>query len=283
MSNRNASLGDRMKSYERPETGRRTMPLLPVVARLDGRAFSGLTKGLQRPYDKALMRVMHDVTAYLVDETCARIGYTQSDEITLVWQQDDVRAELFFDGKLQKMVSVLAALATHRFQQAVRRHLPELQDRVAVFDCRVFTVPNRAEAANCVLWRELDATKNSISMAARTRFSHGQLQHKTGNEMQAMLLEVGINWNDYPADFKRGAYFQRAVVERSFSADELAHLPPQHRAVRDPTLTVRRSVVRQLSLPPLRKVLNRVDVLFDGAAPRTATAADAQTAQSTTA
>ena len=92
-------------------------------------------------------------------------------------------------------------------------------------------------------------------------------------------LREGINWNDYPSDFKRGAYFQRVVVERSFSDAELDRLPPNHRAHRDASLTVQRSVVRQVRLPPLRKVVNREEVLFDSAAPSMASLEGAQSAQ----
>ncbi|KKL92895.1 hypothetical protein LCGC14_1880070, partial [marine sediment metagenome] len=105
------NFGDRMKMYEKAESGRRFMPLLPVYARLDGRSFSRFTKGFNRPYDKRMSEAMIDTTKYLVEETNALIGYSQSDEISLVWYSDSIDSQIFFDGKIQKMVSVLAALA----------------------------------------------------------------------------------------------------------------------------------------------------------------------------
>jgi len=58
---------------------------------------------------------MVETTNYLVEETHARIGYTQSDEISLVWQQDRYDAEVFFNGKIHKLASVLASLASVKF------------------------------------------------------------------------------------------------------------------------------------------------------------------------
>src|SRR5215212_3282844 len=98
----NDGLGDRMKRYESAEAGRRLMPLLPAVARLDGRAFHAFVKGLTRPFDERLSRLMI--------ETVASVGYTQSDEITLAWVPAGTDGQVFFDGRVQKMNSVLAAL-----------------------------------------------------------------------------------------------------------------------------------------------------------------------------
>ena len=100
-------LGDRMKSYEQKEAGRRFMSLLPVCARIDGKGFSKFTKGLDRPYDRGMSEIMSKTMAYLTQETQASIGYTQSDEISLVWYSPNAKSQIFFDGRIQKMVSVL--------------------------------------------------------------------------------------------------------------------------------------------------------------------------------
>ena len=149
--------GDRMKLYEQAEAGRRTLPLLPVCARIDGRSFSSWTRGLARPFDPGLSRAMVETTKTLVEETKARIGYTQSDEISLVFKADRFESELFFDGKIQKLVSVLASLATAHFNALVPELIPTKTGKLAVFDARVWTVPNDEEAANVLLWREKDA------------------------------------------------------------------------------------------------------------------------------
>lgn len=260
-------LGDRIKEYEAAEA-RRFMPLLPVYARIDGRAFSRFTRGLERPYDLLITRAMVETTKFLVAETHARIGYTQSDEINLVWLQERYDSELFFGGKTQKITSVLASMAGAFFT----RHCLAggLRDRaeklIPHFDCRAFQLPNRTEAANAFLWRERDATKNAISMAARAHYSHGALDHKNGSEMQEMLFQKGVNFNDYPAFFKRGTFVRRINVERLLTEDELARIPEQHR----PTGPVIRSEIVELDMPIFSTVSNREAVIFDSATPAAA-------------
>ncbi|VTT99154.1 trna-his guanylyltransferase : Uncharacterized protein OS=Plesiocystis pacifica SIR-1 GN=PPSIR1_23574 PE=4 SV=1: Thg1: Thg1C [Gemmataceae bacterium] len=258
-------LGDRMKRYEAAEAGRRLMPLLPVLARLDGRAFHSFVRGLERPFDERLSRLMADTARFLVRATNSEVGYTQSDEITLAWVPAGFESQVFFDGRVQKMASVLAALCSAHFTRRLPGFLPaEYADRLPVFDARVWNVPTRDEAANTFLWRERDATKNSISMAARAHYDHSELHGKTGREMQELLFRKGVNWNDYPAFFKRGTYFRRETVRRPFTAIELADLPPRHAARTNPDLIVERSVVVDLAIPTLSRVRNRAGVLFGG-------------------
>src|SRR5271165_4006783 len=114
------ALGDRMKALEGLEAGRMCLPQVPVLARLDGRCFSNFTRDMQRPYDTNMTIAMQNTTKYLVTETNACCGYSQSDEITLVWYEPDSRSEIFFNGCIQKMTSVLAALATVFFNDEIR-------------------------------------------------------------------------------------------------------------------------------------------------------------------
>lgn len=265
--------GDRMKAYEAAETERRFMPLLPVYARIDGRCFSAFTGDLARPFDVRITRAMVETVKYLVAQTHPRIGYTQSDEISLVWVQDEYDSELFFGGKVQKLASVLAAMATAKFNHCcladpelaalAARHLP-------AFDCRVFQLPSRTEAANVFLWREKDATKNAVSMAARHFYSHRELHGKSSGEMQEMLFRKGQNFNDYPPFFKRGTFVRRVTVERLLTAAELAAIPAAHRPGAD--TPVPRTATVELDVPPFTKVTNREAVVFDGAAPVVASA-----------
>lgn len=263
------ALGDRMKAYERREGGR-VMPLLPVCARVDGRCFSAFTRGLERPFDARLSRLMRSVTRDLVASTQARVGYTQSDEISLLWHSERAGSQIFMDGRIQKMVSLLAALATASFLRRLPAALPEKADLSPVFDARVWTVPSRAEAVNVLLWRELDATRNSVSMAARSRYPHARLQGRSRAQLMDLLMRDGVNWNDYPTAFKRGSWLARRTVERRFSGDELAALPPRHQARSDPDLVVTRSDIVAIEMPPFSRVVNREAVIFDGAEPRLA-------------
>jgi tRNA(His) guanylyltransferase len=258
-----------MKYYENQECGRRFMPLLPVLARIDGKTFSNWTRGLKRPFDERLSRTMIAVTKRLVEETGALIGYTQSDEITLAWYSSDHKSQIYFDGRILKMCSILAAYTSVWFNELIPSNIPEKIGQPAVFDCKVWQVPTLTEAANSVLWREQDATKNSIQMAAREVFSHRDLHGKNGNDQQAMLLTKDINWNDYPAFFKRGTFVQRYRTERAFTAEEIEKLPPKHAARTNPELKVKRSEIRELDMPPFGRVTNREGVIFLGELPVT--------------
>lgn len=256
-----------MKLYERAEASRRFMPLLPICARIDGKRFSSWTAGLARPYDQRLSDLMVDVTVRLVEETHALLGYTQSDEISLFFYSDDIGRSTPFDGRVQKLTSILTSMTTAWFNMQLAARIPERADRPALFDCRTWTVPTREEASNVLLWRERDASKNSLSMAARHYFPHQQLENAKGPQMHDMLHTVGVNWNDYPAFFKRGTFVRREVIERPFTSEELDSLPPLHAARKNPDLVVQRWAVRPIDMPPFDKVTNRVAVMFEGATP----------------
>lgn len=217
------SLGDRMKMYEQPSTSRKAFKGQPLIVRLDGKSFHTFTKGLLRPYDQRLSDLMVEVTRALVDRFQAKVGYTQSDEITLVWYvQPHDTAEYPFDGRFQKMESLLAGFASAIFNVLLPQRIPEKAGSMPIFDARAFVVPTIKEAYHAILWRQQDATKNAISMAAHTHFSHKSLQGLHGAEMQDRLFkEKGINFNDYPAFFKRGTFVKRFKTVKPVD-DELA-------------------------------------------------------------
>jgi tRNA(His) guanylyltransferase len=264
----NDSLGDRMKLYEGMEAERRLLPLLPVMVRIDGRAFSSFTRGLNRPYDERMSRLMVETTKALVEESHALIGYTQSDEISLVLFAEESTSQLMFNARTQKLASILGSLATAVFNaELMKSEIADYARKRPIFDCRVWNVPNKDEAANCILWRERDATKNSLQMAAQSVFSHKQLQGKSGSDLHEMLFQKGINWDKYPAFFKRGTFVRRVTVERPFTADELEALPPMHEARLNPGLMVTRSQVVEIDMPPFGRVRNRAAVIFDKADP----------------
>jgi len=257
-------LEDRMKMLEMMECKRHFTPLLPICVRLDGKCFHSFTKGLERPYDERLTTLMIATTKYLVQNTGAIVGYTQSDEISLILFSDDYKSQVYFDGRIQKIVSVLASMTTAFFNLSLSISLEEKAEQLAMFDCRAWQVPNKVEAVNNLVWRELDATKNSVSMAAQHYFSHSQLQNKSCKEMQEMLYQdKGVNWNDYPNFFKRGTYVKRVKSVRKFTSDEIDQLPEKHEARSNPDLTVERSDVVICDLPPITTIKNRVEFIFD--------------------
>ncbi len=259
-------LGDRCKQYECVEADRRAMRGLPLLARLDGRAFHTFTRGLAKPYDPGMSKAMIETTRYLVEKMVALVGYTQSDEITLAWHEPSPSAsEYAFDGRFQKLASVLAGMASARFCQLLTEHLPAKAHRTPHFDCRVWQVPTISDAVDVFIWREDDATKNSITMAASAYYSDKQLHGKGSGVKQEMLWQKGANWNDYPAFFKRGTYLQRRNFQRSLTDEELARIPEKHRPL--PDMLVTRSHVVELDLPPVRRIANLHAVLFESAAP----------------
>jgi tRNA(His) guanylyltransferase len=263
-------LGDRMKGFEKAGIPDRFPTGLPVMARMDGRSFSSFTRGLTRPYDERLSKVMQKTTEFLVGETNAVMGYCQSDEITLCLYSASPESSIYFDGRVVKLISQLAAITSVHFYDLCQKELPpEYAKKMPSFDARVWTVPSKEEAANTFLWREMDATKNSISMTAQTLFSHNALHGKNGSEKIAMMKEKGFHWEELPAFFRHGTFFQRRVLSSSFSVEELESLPPKHHARLNPQLTFERSVIEKIDMPSFVKVKNRVGCIFDGESPKT--------------
>lgn len=148
-------LGDRMKSYENIESERRLSPDKPFIARLDGKTFSKFTRGLAKPYDSRLSELMWATTKHLIKTTGATVGYTQSDEITLLYNTMEGigKAERYYDGRIQKLTSVLAGMATAYFVRHLDTAITEKSGTMPLFDCRVWSVPNVKEVANTVIWR----------------------------------------------------------------------------------------------------------------------------------
>lgn len=256
-----------MKSYEAVETARRFNSNLPVYARIDGRGFSKFTKNMNRPYDIRMTESMVDTTMYLVEKTHARIGYVQSDEISLVWDGNSENNTLFFEGKIQKTCSVLASMAAAAFAVAYSNLFGEISTDCPHFDCRVLQLPNRTEAANMFLWRAIDARKNSVSMAARHHFSHRELQNKSAREMSEMLDGVGYPMTSYPNSFRFGTWIRRDHEDRELTTEEMAAIPEKHRP--EPGTIVTRSKMNKIDMPFFMDVVNREDVIFNNATPTT--------------
>ena len=219
-------LGNRMKTFyeEIPKT--RLMRRCPVVLRIDGKAFHTFTRGFKRPFDDVLIKTMQETAKYLCEniQGC-QLAYTQSDEISLLlidYQRFETSA--WFDYEIQKMVSISASMATMVFNRIFDDYVTKLWDEMnytenmeylnaidmaitkgAMFDARVFNI-SREEVTNYFYWRQLDASRNSIQMVGQANFSHKELQYKSCNDIQDMLMtQSGINWNDFPAYQKRGS------------------------------------------------------------------------------
>ena len=226
-------LGDRMKKYEYI-TRTHLMPRTPVIIRVDGKAFHSFTKGFKRPFDELLVQTMQET----MKDMCKNIqgcvlGYTQSDEITLVLvDYQTLTTNAWFDYNIQKCASIAASMVTMYFNKNFKKITDEYfcallkenefvfldpenekyyntinkaLQKGAMFDARVFNIP-KEEVCNCILWRQQDASRNSIQMVAQSKFSHKELQGKSCDELQELLFQKhNINWNNLPIHLKRGS------------------------------------------------------------------------------
>lgn len=204
------SLGDRMKCYE--QATRMVLPRRTYsICRVDGRAFHSLLRHADKPFDENVMTAMDAVTMALCEEISGAVfGYTQSDEASiLITDFASPGTQPWFAGGVQKMVSIAASVATAEFGDVYQ------SSSRGLFDARVFTIPDPVEVANYFLWRQRDAVRNSISMAAQAHFSHKRLHRVGTDHMQELLWrEKGVNWHDYPAGCKRGRVATRGTGER---------------------------------------------------------------------
>lgn len=258
-----------MKSHERSCCEPALLHGVPAIGRVDGRHFSSFTKGMAKPYSDHMIECMTRTALFLAEHTNAVCAYTQSDEISLIWHNDcQPQSEIWFNGRTFKMVSNLASLATLAFYRNVLALMPEYAERLPTFDARVYNVPTKQEAVNYLIWREWDATKNSITSATSCFYSHTEMFGKNSKDRQELLFAKGVNWNDYPSYFKRGTYIRRKIVEKPFSAAELDKLPPLHTARSNPEFKVKRTeYVVENDFPRLASVANGECVIFQGQEP----------------
>lgn len=211
------TLGDRMKNNYENISRYYLTRRMPIITRIDGKSFHTFTKGFKKPFDDILVKTMQETMKYLCEniQGCV-LGYTQSDEISLVLvDYAELTTDAWFGNNLQKMCSVSASMATMAFNKFFYDNMPADEEnsctyykalkKGAMFDSRVFTIP-KEEVCNYMLWRQQDATRNSILSVGQANFSHKDLHGKSCNNIQDMLMtQKGINWNDYATTLKRGS------------------------------------------------------------------------------
>lgn len=226
------SLGDRMKNnYENVNRFYLTRRM-PVIIRMDMKAGHTFTRGMKKPFDDIFVKTMQNTMKYLCEniQGCV-LGYTQSDEISLVLTDyAELTTDAWFGNNLQKMCSVSASMATLAFNKAFNDNIVKYIDshfdtdcgvtkdlaeytkilinarkKGAMFDSRVFTIP-KEEVCNYFIWRQQDATRNSIQSVGQANFSDKELHKKSTKDIQDMLMtQKGINWNNYVTTLKRGS------------------------------------------------------------------------------
>lgn len=233
----NDELGNRMK--DRYET--RTRYFLPrrtfTILRLDGKAFHTYTRGLKKPFDNGLSEDIDDAIIAMLPQIQGSVfAYTQSDEISILLTDFATpQTDTWFDGNIQKMSSVAASIITAEFNklryerfgflsrfaklandQTLESQKTEHKHRLAFFDCRVFTIPDRTEVMNYFRWRQQDCIRNSVSMVAQANFSHKELHGKSQSDMHEMFHQKGINWT---TDFTDGEKNGRIIVKETYTTD----------------------------------------------------------------
>ena len=228
----NDALGTRMKTFYEAIPKTSLMRRTPVAIRIDGKAFHTFTRGFAKPFDEVLGNTMVRTMEYLCKNIQGCVfGYTQSDEITLLLiDYQTFETDAWFGYEVQKICSVAASMATLAFNTFFENEVDKFyyihvkpndplvehyqtyrdaQYKGAMFDARCFNIP-KEEATNLVYWRQIDAARNSVQMAARAQFSHTQCDNKNVAQLQEMLFqEKGINWNDYPTRWRRGVAWTR--------------------------------------------------------------------------
>lgn len=208
-------LHERMQEYERRDRHYLT-PKVPVIVRVDGRAFHTLTRGMDKPFDGPFMEAMVQAAEEVMRQATGGIlAYVQSDEASFLFL-DDAKQETmpWFDYRQDKLISLTASIMTMKFNEMLRIARPEgTHYPGATFDGRAFNIP-REDVPNYFLHRAVDWMRNSIQMLARSRFSHKQLFRKSQGEMMTMLAKDGIRWYHLPGREKYGTFIYRTSVEK---------------------------------------------------------------------
>ena len=247
------SLGDRLKKIEQQNT-HYVNAEFPLYARLDGKKFSGFTRGMQRPFDDVFNEMMTQTVKTLVEETNASLAFHQSDEISLFWH-DDVATD--FGARRDKLLGELVGLATARFVQLTHEFFPNLVNRLPRFDCRLMNV-SEATAADFFMWRQMDCIKNSVSQMSSAYIAHSELLGVSTGKRKQMLEELlGKPWDELPAHYRLGTFIRRIQEHRTI---DVAHIPEEHRW-RVPESAIR-NVTSKLVYSPIQQFDDPRDILY---------------------
>lgn len=200
------ALGDRMKKNYEDRYRFCLTRRMPVILRLDGKAFHTLTRRCEKPFSPSFQTTMERTAITLCEEIQGvKCSFTQSDEISLlITDFDTILTDAWFDYNVQKMVSVSAGIASASFSS--------LWGERGVFDARVFNIP-KEEVCNYFIWRQLDWVRNSIHMLARAHFSQKQLQNKNRDDMEEMLSEKDVYWGGLEPRWRCGTFVCRTGDE----------------------------------------------------------------------
>ena len=231
-------IGDRIKLYYENRSKTYLTRRTAVIIRIDGCHFHTFCRGLQKPFDPIFIKTMQETTKSLCEniQGC-KIGYVESDEISLLLTDyDTLQTDAWFDYSVQKICSVSASMATLFFNKYWQKNITKTTDKEyyevlkkkselgAYFDARAFNLP-KEEVANYFIWRQNDATRNSIQSLAQANFSQKQIHSLNNSQLQDKLhKEKGINWNDCKTVEKRGScvihVFDKSINRSRWIVDE---------------------------------------------------------------
>ena len=194
-----------------------------IIAHIDGRSFSHMIKNkFAKPFDENFVHMMNETAKYLCEKVQGvQLAYTQSDEISLLIKKTNPKGDIFFGGRMCKMQSIIASLATGIFNrmmleyeienntdgiQVILKNIPLYQ-----FDCKVWDVPSADDAMAWFLFRNIDCIRNSKQQTAQSYLSHKELMGKhTDEQIELLYKEHGVDWNL----FNDGLKYGRLIVKR---------------------------------------------------------------------
>lgn len=222
------SLSERMLYY-RGLADYKLMPRSYVIVMLDGRSFSTLIKNkFEKPFDDDFIEMMNETAVYVCENIPGcKFGYVQSDEISIVVTDFENRdTDSFFSFRLNKMLSVIASMATAKFNNLMTQYMIKnlASDKVVLkavedmplyqFDCKCWNLPNYEDVFGWFLYRQIDCVRNSKQAAAQAKLSPKQLDKLNTDKQIELLKETsGIDWNNYDEGKKYGRFIYREEVE----------------------------------------------------------------------
>lgn len=178
--------GDRMKDYENV-TRHYLTKKIPVIMRLDGKAFHTLTRinFKEKPFDTTFVSYMDEVAKGLLSFVeGAKLAYVQSDEISLyISDLNDIKTNSWFNYNIQKMTSVAASYASSKFNSLFKN-----DKFLALFDARCYNIP-KYEVPNYFIWRQMDCYRNAVNSIAQYHFSQKELNGKKLPEVKKMIQD----------------------------------------------------------------------------------------------
>lgn len=218
------TLGTRMKQHYENRICEQSLPRRTYsILRLDGKSFHTYTRNFTKPFDINLLHAFRHAALHLAQEAMGvRFAYLQSDEMSfLLTDFNKEGTEAWFNGNIQKIVSVSASIVTAKFNSYMEPFVKSKdieKIKLAYFDSRIFTIPDPTEVENYFIWRQKDCIKNSVQSYARKFFSHKELLEKNTNIIKQMLFEIKNPWENLANDLKNGC-----IIKKEFPASEGTH------------------------------------------------------------